>query len=67
MNNKCVATIRYNRYFRSWDVLDYDGYLIASEKTPAEARRRKRIWFLYLSTKDVKLALDYLDGKVYVK
>lgn len=59
--------IIYNSRNKLWWVVCEDGYYVTGEKTPKEARRKSRQWFLYLTRPDERQAQKYLSGEIYVK
>lgn len=61
------TTIAFNKFYKVWGLRDNDGYLISCHKTPAEARRGRRQWYLYLTLADAERANDILCGRISVK
>lgn len=59
--------IIYRKQNKGWWVVDNDGWYITYEDTPKEARRKARLWHLYLTTVDEELAQKYLNGETEVK
>lgn len=61
------AYIRYIKVWNLWGLFDTDGYLIDTAKTPAEARKHKRRWWLFLSTSNAGRAWSILEGNIEIK
>lgn len=48
-----MIKIAPNRYIPKWfDVIDSDGFMVGTWKTPREARHKARMWFMYMTTGD---------------
>ena len=50
-----------------WCVADKDGWDIVCCKSPAEARREARRWYLYLTAPTDEIAEKYITGEIEVK
>jgi hypothetical protein len=70
MVNKSNTVIRRNKNTGNWLLIDKSSdreYVIDVQKTPAEIRRAKRRWWLYLTVPDAERAWAILEGEVEVK
>lgn len=50
-----------------WCVDDGSGWAVVCCKTPAEARREARRWWLYLTAPTDEIAQKYINGEIKVK
>lgn len=50
-----------------WWAVDKDGWPVVFARTPKEARRKYRQWYIYLTVADEVQAQKYLRGEIQVK
>lgn len=50
-----------------WCVDDGSGWVVCCCRTPAEARREARRWYLYLTAPTDEIAEKYITGEIEVK
>lgn len=60
---KTITVQKYKGRDRLMWVIIHNGWIVDIVKSPKEARRRGRIWWLWLTTKDDRLATQYITGE----